>query len=156
MRKLGFLLGLSALFLLLGPMDVLSEGLFGAFSWKGSGGWGQGSQYSRMYQTNTVVTVEGEVVSIDQFTPMKMMSHGVHMTLKTDSGMIEVHLGPAWYIRNQDIKFEPEDKVVIKGSKVTFQGKPIIIAAEITKGESVLALREDNGFPVWSGLRRGR
>ena len=43
----------------------------------GSGGWGHGSQYGRMYDTNSVETISGEVVSVDTFTPMGGMSGGM-------------------------------------------------------------------------------
>jgi len=61
---------------------------------------------------------------------------------------------PAWYIQRQDMKIVPGDKVEITGSRITFQGKPAIIAAEVKKGIEILKLRDENGFPVWSGWRR--
>jgi hypothetical protein len=122
--------------------------------WKGSGGWGMGSTYGKMYNPKTVETISGEVVSIDKITPMKGMSYGIHMTVKTDKDTISVHLGPGWFIENQDVKIEPNDKVDVKGSRITFEGKPVIIAVEIKKGNEILKLRDENGFPVWSGWRR--
>ncbi len=82
------------------------------------------------------------------------MSAGIHMNVKTDKETISVHLGPSWYLENQDLKIEPKDKVEVKGSKIMFDGKPAIIAAEVRKGDEVLRLRDDAGFPVWSGWRR--
>jgi len=74
--------------------------------------------------------------------------------VKTDKEILSVHLGPGWFIENQDIKIEPKDKVEIKGSRITFEGKPALIAAEVKKGNEVLKLRDDSGMPVWSGWRR--
>jgi len=122
--------------------------------WRGSGGWGPGTQYNRMYDPKTVETITGEVISIDQFTPAKGMFGGIHMNVKTGKETISVHLGPSFYIENQDVKLEAKDKVEVKGSKITFSGKPAIIAAEVKKGDEVLKLRDDAGFPVWSGWRR--
>ena len=76
------------------------------------------------------------------------------MTVKTAKGEISVHLGPAFFIENQDVKIEPKDKVEVKGSRITFDGKPAIIATEVKKGDEVLKLRDNAGFPVWSGWRR--
>ena len=45
------------------------------------------------------------------------------------------------------MKIEPKDKVEVKGAKTTFAGKPVIIAAEVKKGDEVLKLRDDSGFP---------
>jgi hypothetical protein len=121
--------------------------------WKGSGGWGMGMQYSKMYDPKTVETITGVVVSVDKMSPMKGMSYGVHIILKTDKQTISVHLGPSWYLENQDIRIEPKDKVEVKGSRITFEGKPAIIAAEVKKGNEILKLRDEKGFPVWSGWR---
>ena len=123
-------------------------------AWKGSGGWGSGTPYGRMYNPQTVVTIRGEVVSVDKIAPMKGMNYGVHLTLKTDKETISVHLGPAWYIEKQDVKIAPGDKIEVKGSRITFKGKLALIAAELKKGDAVLLLRDARGFPAWSGWRR--
>ncbi|HXH11833.1 MAG TPA: DNA-binding protein [Alphaproteobacteria bacterium] len=122
--------------------------------WRGSGGWGPGGQYHRMYDPKTVETIKGEVVSVDRLTPMKGMGQGVHMTLKTATETVSVHLGPAWYLENQDVELAPQETVEVTGSRITFDGRPAIIAAEVRKGEEVLKLRDDNGYPVWAGWRR--
>jgi hypothetical protein len=82
------------------------------------------------------------------------MSYGVHLSLKSDKETIDVHLGPGWYIENQSITIEPGDKVEILGSRIMFDGKPAIIAAEVKEGDEILQLRDKNGFPAWSGWRR--
>jgi len=122
--------------------------------WKGSGGWGPKTNYGRMYNPETVETVSGEVVSIEKITPGKGMYYGIHLTVKTDKETISIHLGPGWFIENQSITIEPEDKIEVKGSRVSFEGKPAIVAAEVNKGEEILVLRDENGFPAWSGWRR--
>ena len=38
--------------------------------WRGGGGWGPGTPYSRMYNPQTVENLSGEVVSVDKITPM--------------------------------------------------------------------------------------
>jgi len=107
-----------------------------------------------MYDSKTVETVRGEVVSVDTITPAKGMSYGIHLTLKTGTETVSVHLGPAWYIENQDVKIEPKDAVEISGSRITFEGKPAILASVVKKGSEMLLLRDENGIPVWSGWRK--
>ena len=116
--------------------------------------WGSETKYGRMYDPRTVETITGEVLSIDQFTPAKDMYYGIHLMVKTGQETVSVHLGPGWYIENQDIKIKPEDKVEVNGSRITFAGKPAIIAAKVRKGEQILTLRDKNGFPAWCGWRR--
>ena len=119
----------------------------------GSRGWRAGSPYDRMFDPKTVETVRGDVVSVDTATFMQGMSEGVHIMLRTDKETISVHLGPGWYILNQDTKIEPKDRLEVKGSRITFLGKPAMTAAEVRKGGQILKLRDETGFPVWSGWR---
>ena len=118
------------------------------------GGWGPGSSYARLYNPQTVETISGVVESIEKFTPSKGMSHGVHVVLKTDRESIAVHLGPAWFMDSQVLNIEPGDRVEIMGSRITFEGKPALIAARVTKEGEILTLRDGSGVPVWSGWRR--
>ncbi len=128
----------------------------GGPKWRGSGGWGPESPYARLYDPKAVETISGEVVKVDRIAPMRGMSTGVHLVLKTDKEQeVSVHLGPLWYLENQDVKIEPKDRVEITGSRVTMQGKPAIIAAQVKKGDQTLKLRDEAGVPVWSGWRRG-
>jgi hypothetical protein len=151
MKKTGILIAAIFILSILLITDSFAQR---GMKWKGSGGWGMGTQYGKMYNPKTVETINGEVVSVDKITPMKGMSYGVHMIVKTNKETISVHLGPEWYIESQDVKIMPKDKVEVKGSRITFGGNPAIIAAEVKKGEQVLKLRNENGFPVWSGWRR--
>ena len=125
-----------------------------AMMWRGSGGWGSGTQYQRMFDPKSVETISGEVTSVDRITPAKGMAGGVHLNVKTDKETISVHVGPSWYLENQDVKIAAKDKVEVKGSRIIFAGKPAIIAAEVKKGDEVLKLRDDAGFPAWIAWRR--
>ncbi|MUG93570.1 DNA-binding protein [Scytonema sp. UIC 10036] len=120
---------------------------------RGSGGCGP-QTYNRMYNPQTVETLSGEVVSINATIPMQRMAHGVHLTLKTSEETISVHLGPSWYINNQDIQIQPGDKIEVKGSRIKFANQPALVAAEVKKNDTVLTLRDNHGFPVWSGWRQ--
>ncbi len=150
MKKVYLMAVIAILGLLLSSDAFAQPGM----KWRGGGGWGAGNSYGRMYDPKTVETVSGEVVKVDKIMPMKGMSYGIHLLIKTEKEEISVHLGPAWYIENQDVKIEPKDKIEIKGSRITFQGKPAIIAAEVKKGEEILKLRDDTGVPVWAGWRK--
>jgi len=122
--------------------------------WRGSGGWGMGNPYQRNYNPATVETISGVVESVNQVTPIKGMSPGIELIVKTDKETIAVHLGPAYFVERLDVKIEKGDKVEVKGSRVTISDKPTIIAGEIRRGDSVLKLRDDAGTPIWSGWRR--
>ncbi len=120
------------------------------------GGWGMGTNYGRMYSPATVETLEGSILKIEKITPFKGMNYGIHIIVKTDEEEIPVHLGPGWFIENQENELKVKDKIKVTGSKITYNDKPAVIAAEIKKGDETLVLRDKGGFPVWSGWRRGR
>jgi len=145
----------SVIFLVMVVSLVASVAFAGPWKgWKGSGGWGPGTQYHRFYNPQTVETITGEVLSVDKITPMKGMNYGIAVTLKTEKETIQVHLGPGWYVERLDVKIDKGDKLEVKGSRTTIAGKPVIIAQEFKKGDAVFVLRDNNGYPVWSGWKR--
>jgi DNA helicase TIP49 (TBP-interacting protein) len=111
---------------------------------------------TRIYDSRTVETVNGEVVSVDRIAPANGRSGGVHLTLKTDRETIPVHLGPAWYVDAQKVRVERGDHVEVEGSRVSVEGKPAIIAREVKKGGQTLTLRNAAGVPAWAGRGAGR
>ena len=111
--------------------------------------WATRGGYTWLFNAKTMETLSGEVAAVGKFTPGGK-PYGVRFTLKTDQGPIEVVLGRGSYIEQQGFKFEPQDKVTVKGSRVAVGGKPTIIATEITKGEKTLKLRDAKGVPVWN------
>jgi len=124
--------------------------------WKGCGGWCGAEGYGRMYDPAKVETVSGDVVSVEQVTPVRRMGMGIALTLKTAQGTLVVHLGPQWFIERQDMKIVAGDKVEIKGVKAVRGDQNIFIAGEVKKGDGILKLRDDSGIPVWAGWRRGQ
>jgi hypothetical protein len=120
----------------------------------GPGGWGREGAYWRHFDPKTIETVSGEVVSVQRVRPVKGVSEGVHIELKTEREKVSVHLGPAWYIDNQEPRVQAKDKVEIVGSRVQIDGKPAIIASELRKEGETLMLRDAEGYPLWCGWRR--
>ncbi len=137
---------------------LMSVGLLGAsiaLGQPGSGrGAGRGSR-SGLYDPATVETVTGVVQRVEQVKGPGRGS-GIHLLLKTDKEEVAVHLGPGWYVEKQPLKIAPQDQIEVRGSRVTYEGKPAIIAAEVKKGDQVLRLRDPAGVPVWRGQGRRR
>ncbi len=150
MKKAGLLLAV------LGIMGLLWAGGANDQTRRGWGGWGPGERYGRLYNPATVETLSGEVTRVDRFMPGRGMGYGVHLNLKTATETIDVHLGPSWYVEQQGLVFAPGDKVEVTGSRITYQGKPAVIAREVKKGDKVLQLRDAQGVPAWAGAGRRR
>jgi hypothetical protein len=149
------------LFVIIAVISIVTLGLTaesfaqkGSMKWRGSGGWGPGTPYNRMYDPAKTETVSGTVEAVTKVIPMKGMYSAVAVTLKTDKETVSIHLGPEWYIVRLDTKIVKGDTIEVKGSRVTFADKPAIIAAEVKKGDNILVLRDSTGIPVWAGWRR--
>ena len=108
----------------------------------------QGRQ--RRYDPATETTVTGTVEDVMQITHPGRGGSGTHLRLKTETGVIEVHVGPTWYLESQKASFAKGDAVTVTGSKVG----GAVIAREVKKGDAVLTLRDKQGVPKWS--RGGR
>lgn len=117
-------------------------------------GWVRVEDYDELFNPQTVANLKGEIVSVDTFSPGKghrLLTTQVTMRLKTDTETIEVYLGPQPYIDKQKVKLAANDQVMVKGSRVSYEGKPLIIATGVRKGRQVLRLRDRQGKPRWRG-----
>lgn len=123
----------------------------GRWQGRGSGGWGMGTPYQGMYNPAKQETIAGEVVGIEKTVPMRRMNEGLAAVVKTVKETVTVHLGPTWYLERLDERITKGDQVEVKGVRTTLAGKPVILAAEIKKGDKVLVLRDAAGVPVWAG-----
>jgi hypothetical protein len=137
-RKLQLLIGFCLLSL---ALATSSWGQSGSRPGKGPG---------TLYNPATVVTVSGIVIAK---TPpsTKELPQLVYLTLRTKAGDITVFLGPDLYIDKLPVQIHNLDKVQVTGSKITWKGKPVILAATIRRGNQVLKVRGPEGVPVWSG-----
>ncbi len=108
----------------------------------------------RLFDPKTVTTVEGSVTQVERVEHKMMGMFAIEATVKTADVTYTVHLGPAWFIENQELQLAAGDSVTLTGSKITLQGRPTIIATEIVRGDDTLKLREKDGTPVWVGWRR--
>jgi hypothetical protein len=104
-----------------------------------------------LYDLRSIERIKGDVLRVEDFIPAQGMPPGIVLVLKTEAGeTIQVFLGPQWYLENCDLELEAGDRLEVKGSKITYEGKPVIVASVIIRGDEILKLRDDNGVPVWS------
>lgn len=122
------------------------------FSQVGSGG-GRG-EGARMYDRATELTLKGTVEDVKQPTGQKGWP-GTHLTLKSNLGTFDVHVGPTSYISSQQFALAKGDTIEVIGSKVNVRGQDALLARQITKDGKVLILRDEQGFPLWSRAASG-
>ncbi|MBK6306883.1 MAG: hypothetical protein IPF47_14655 [Gemmatimonadetes bacterium] len=92
-----------------------------------------GGRRSPRYDAATVVTVSGEVTTVERLSSRPGMT-GIHLTIKTASGTESVHLGPDAFVDGKGIVVQPRDKVEVIGSRVTWQSAPVVLARDLTRG----------------------
>lgn len=109
-----------------------------------------GGMRTPRYDVATVVTVSGEVTAVDNQSGRAGMT-GVHLSIRTASGVAFVHLGPEAFIEGKGIIVAVGDKVEVVGSRVTVASAPVLLAREFTRGGTTVALRDSAGVPLWSG-----
>ncbi|MBS2028133.1 MAG: DNA-binding protein [Deltaproteobacteria bacterium] len=120
----------------------------------GRGGRGPGAMYMQYFDPKTVTTLEGTITEVRKVPHRGMNMTGTHVTLKTAEGNFDVHLGPSWFIENQELQLKANETIRVTGSKVTIDKTPSVIATEVQRGDDVLKLREPDGTPLWSAWRR--
>ena len=131
----------------------------------GSGGWCFGERYDQHFTNANQEIFVGQVKSIDTVTPYREMSLGIQMQLQTESELVTVHLGPAWYILNQDMVLEVNDEnIEVKGCWASINGKKVVIASRFGKANGMgdpershstrtRILRDKDGIPYWCAWR---
>ncbi len=105
------------------------------------------------YDKATETTLRGTVQEV-QSHQGRMGGTGTHLLLKTETGLVDVHVGPTNWLADKKYTFANGDALQVLGSKVTIDGKDAFLAREITKGEAKMVLRNENGIPAWSGAGR--
>lgn len=134
---------------------ALATGIDNAWAQRRGGMQKNKQMYSRNYDTNTVETIQGEIAEVVyQQSKKRPGMNGVHLIVKKEDGTIPVHVGPVWYMNQQEVSFEKGDQISVTGSRITFDNAPAIIAASIKRGDMTLQLRDQNGFPRWRGWKR--
>ncbi|HSD67695.1 MAG TPA: hypothetical protein VLF95_13395 [Vicinamibacteria bacterium] len=99
------------------------------------------------YDPKAEVTIKGVV---EDFHESKMRGDhpGLHLLVKTDVETVEVHACPVRFMSELDFVVAKGDEVTVNGSRPEAGG--ILVAREITKGQTSLILRDKSGSPVWT------
>jgi hypothetical protein len=116
----------------------------------------QGRAGGPRYDTATEATVTGTVDSVEQIAGPgagrgRRGLGGTHLTLKTKTETLEVHLGPTAFLNEKKVMIAKGDRLVITGSRVTVDSEKVFIAKEVQKGDNTWTLRDAAGLPMWGG-----
>jgi hypothetical protein len=100
------------------------------------------------YDPKAEVTITGVV---EDFHESKMRGDhpGLHLIVKTETETVEVHACPVRFMKELDFAIDKGDTVTVIGSRPDPDG--VVVAREVTKGQTSLILRDKDGTPVWTG-----
>jgi DNA/RNA endonuclease YhcR with UshA esterase domain len=101
------------------------------------------------YAPTSEQTVRGWVVESKDFQCPVTGTVGSHITVKNETGSIEVHLAPASFMKQYEINIRKGDKVTVVGSRIMFEGKTALIAKSVAIGNETYNFRDPSGNPLW-------
>jgi hypothetical protein len=113
----------------------------------------EAGQHMSKYDPQSEVTPVWTVDRVTQETGRRGWQ-GTRLFVKTETVMIEVHVGPADYIASQQFSLAAGDSVEVTGSWVKMLDQDVLLAREIKKEGKTLVLRNPQGVPYWSLGRR--
>lgn len=100
------------------------------------------------YDPKAEVTIKGVV---EDFHESKARGDhpGLHLIVKTETETIEVHACPVRFMAELEFAIDKGDTITVVGSRPEAGG--VLVAREVTKGQTSLILRDKTGAPVWTG-----
>lgn len=101
------------------------------------------------YDPATETTIKGTVQEIKTFACKIGGPSGYHLELKTEKGVVEVHVAAGKYLTDYEFQFAVGDEVEVVGSKVQMDGKDAFLARSIKKGQMTYTFRDAKGNPLW-------
>ena len=112
---------------------------------------------SKLYQDREAHTIRGVVQDI-KTVKLENDEQFLQVSLKTPDEVVNVHLGPDWYMTEQiqHIEIIKGRELEVIGSGNVVAGTPVFVASEIRDDQrnERLRLRHRDGTPVWSGSER--
>ncbi len=108
-----------------------------------------GKPGSFKYDLATEVKIKGVITEVKDFECPVSGGMGAHLTLKTGDKNVLVHIALSKFLKDYDMSFEKGQEVEVLGSKVTMDGEEVILARQITRGQSTFTFRDDKGKPLW-------
>jgi hypothetical protein len=111
-----------------------------------------GASPAPKYDVASEVTVKGTIDEVRDM-PVGKENH-IHVMLKTVSETIEVRMCPTVFLKDFEVTFEKGQQIEVTGSRVKIDDQNVILAREVVNGNSTVILRDKQGAPVWTWMKR--
>lgn len=109
---------------------------------------------AKLYSEDRAQIVKGTILD----THTVKMKDGVEfmqMDVETDHGLVRVHLGPAWYMKEYRNRFDANRGRFVTAvcSPAMVDGREMLVAAELANADGTqrMRLRHGEGTPAWVG-----
>jgi hypothetical protein len=119
---------------------------------KDMGGWGIEDPYNQHYDVKEFEKIRAWVKKVKTVVPLPGMSPGLALDVYEGSDDFEVQIAPVWFIKPSEVGVKPGDRIKIKGVWAEINGKDVIMASKIKKGDywELKVRLTKNGKPFWT------
>ena len=115
------------------------------------------TESARLYNEEGAKRITG-VIQDTRTVTLKDGVSFMQMDVKTEQGLVPVHLAPVWFMEDRSNLFDVNKgrSVTILGQDSDVQGQKVFVAAELTNEDQHqhLRLRHPSGIPAWVGSER--
>lgn len=112
--------------------------------------WAQTPASAPKYDPAKEVTIKGVVEEVKDFQCPVSGGMGAHLIVKTDKGLVTVHLALSKFLSFYGFNFAKGDQVEIVGVKAKVgDDENAILARQIERGNQTLTFRDKAGKPLW-------
>jgi hypothetical protein len=101
------------------------------------------SGYSLARETNLVGTVSS-VIEDSKTGPL-----GTNVMVQTSSGVVDVHVGSANYLKLNHLELAAGDNVRVIGELFSTGADTVFLARIVQNGTTAVAVRSPKGMPLW-------
>jgi hypothetical protein len=108
--------------------------------------WGKLGAYGSLYSAKTESTFEGKILTVVKIPlPNTGDRYCLALQVMRDGNPCTVYLGPGSFVAKRGFEFSSGDVISVTGSQVLANGREIVLAREVLKGDSTLAIRNEFG-----------
>jgi DNA/RNA endonuclease YhcR with UshA esterase domain len=112
--------------------------------------WTQVPASTPKYDLSKEVTIKGVVEEVKDFKCPASGGMGAHLVVKTDKGLVTVHLALSKFLSEYGFAFAKGDEVQIVGVKAKVgDDENAILARQIERGNQTFTFRDKSGKPLW-------
>jgi len=112
--------------------------------------WAQAPANAPKYDVANEVTIKGVIDEVKDFQCPVSGGMGAHLVVKTDKGLVTVHLALSKFMSEYGLSFAKGDEVVITGVRAKVgDDENAILARKIERGNQTFVFRDKEGKPLW-------